>query len=232
MSIIIYTGLPGSGKTVKLAKKASDLLWRNFRWYQKTGIKRRILTNIELNPEVLALYPPGFVETWQEPEELVKFRHVDILWDEIATHLDSTQWQNVPLELKRWLQQHRKFGIDLFCTTQDFGMVDISVRRLTSELYKLTKIFGSLDISATRPKIKRVFGLVLCRELDPLAYKPESVDKQKRANFWFSFVWISKKIVNFFDTTQEIKAGGFPKLKHIERECADLDCKYHKVIHV
>lgn len=227
--ITIYTGIPGAGKSLKSAEKAMSLLERNKKWYKKTGIPRILHSNIKFSPEVEE-YFHGFIKYWTDPYDLVQVRDGDVIWDEIATYLDSTQWANVPLELKRWLQQHRKFGIEIYGNTQDFAMVDISMRRLTSDLYYMTKLIGSRDKSATAPPVKRVWGIIMVRELDPQEYKEDS--KLNKAKGLPRFMFISKSLVNVFDTSQEIEMGKYPPLKHIERECGDPNCEFHRVVHI
>lgn len=225
--ICIYTGLPGAGKSQKMALTMLDILERNEKWYQKSGIVRPIYSNLHLNPELEERYEK-FLKYWEDPAELVKSRDVDVFWDEIATHLDSTQWQNVALEIKRWLQQHRKFGIEIYGTTQDFAMVDKSMRRMTSDLYYLTKLIGSRDKSSTKPDPKYIWGLVAVKELDPTTYDEDT--KTMRAGFP-SFMWFSRETVNVFDTRQEIKSGKYPPLNHIERDCIKEGCDFHKIVH-
>lgn len=227
--ITIYTGIPGSGKSLKSAQKAMELLERNKKWAKKSGIVRKVCSNIKFSPEVEE-YFKEHIAYWEDPFDLIKERHVDVIWDEIATYLDSTQWANVPLELKRWLQQHRKFGIDIYGNTQDFAMVDISMRRMTEQLFYMRKLIGSADKSATRPEIKRIWGIIMVRELDPQAYKEES--KQNKGVGLPRFIWISKTLIEVFDTGQEIQMGKYPPLKHIERECGDPNCTFHKVLHI
>jgi len=227
--IAIYTGLQGAGKSLKLAKVITDLLWRNFKYYKKSGKIRALYSNLHLAEFVEQLYP-GFIKYWSDPSELVKIRDADVIWDEIATHLDSTQWQNMPLELKRWLQQHRKYGIEVYGTTQDFAMIDKSMRRLTSDLFYLKKIIGSRDKSSTMPEVKRVWGLIMSRELDPTIYDEDKTKNKPKGIPMFMF--ITKDRVAVFDTTQEIKMGKYPPLRHIARDCEDDNCQFHKIIHV
>jgi len=153
------------------------------------------------------------------------------LWDEVATYLDSTQWANVPLELKRWLQLHRHYGIEIYGTTQDFPMIDISMRRLVQGAYTVSKLFGSRDISSTKPPVKWPWGIVWVREI-----KQESFNKDKE-QYQKSLIpsgvhWIGKELCHAFDTTQELKPGSYPSLRHILRVCEDPNCTYHRVIHV
>lgn len=230
--ITIYTGIPGSGKSLKSAQQALELLERNKKWYKKTGIKRQLCSNIKFSPHV-EHYFGDLIHYWTDPYSLVQMRDVDVIWDEIATYLDSTQWANVPLELKRWLQQHRKFGIDIYGNTQDFAMVDISMRRMTEQLFYMRKLIGSPDKSATKPKIKNIWGIIMVRELDPQAYKEES--KANKGVGLPHFIWVSRSLIEVFDTAQEIEMGKYPPLRHIERECERCalgTCTHRKIIHV
>jgi len=226
--ICIYTGLPGSGKSLRMAQTLMSILHRNYRWYKKSGKKRIVYSNLKLAPEIEERYK-DLIAYWGDPEQLVKVRDADIFWDEVATHLDSTQWQNVPLELKRFLQQHRKYGIEIYGTTQDFSQIDISMRRLTSDLYYLQKLCGSRDKSATRPDVKFPWGLILMRTLDPQNYKED--EKLNKASGWW-FMFITTALVNAYDTRQEIKMGSYPPLKHIERHCINERCGHVKLVHV
>jgi len=227
--IVVYSGLPGAGKSLKLARTAIEVLYRNQNFYQKTGIKRVLHTNLKLGEQVLDEFRE-LVQEWVDPRELTQLRNCDVLWDEIATHLDATQWQNMSLELKRWLQQHRKFGIELYGTTQDFAQIDKSFRRLCSNLLHLTKIMGSRDKSSTRPEVKYIWGVSLVQTLDPQKYDEE---KSKFSSGGLpSFLWISRGDIEVFDTTAEVKVGKYPALRHIERECELNDCPHHKILHV
>jgi len=225
--IVLFTGLPGAGKSYRMAQTTLGLLERNKKWYEKSSIVRSVYSNLKLSPRYEAMYK-DFIKYWSDPSELVEIRDADVLWDEIATHLDSTQWQNMSLEIKRWLQQHRKFGIDIYGTTQDFAMIDKSMRRLTSDLFILTKLIGSPDKSATRPPPKMIWGLCTVQSVDPTTY--DELESKKRPGFP-SFQFITREGINVFDTTQEIKMGKYPPLNHIERECISKGCNFHKVTH-
>lgn len=227
--IVVYSGLPGAGKSLKLARTAVELLYRNKRYFERGGQLRRLFTNLKLSSAILDEFQ-GYVVDWVDPAELTSLRNVDVLWDEIATHLDATQWQNMSLELKRWLQQHRKFGIELYGTTQDFAQIDKSFRRLCSNLFHLTKVFGSRDKSATMPEVKHIWGLSVVQTLDPQKY--DEAKSKFQNNGIPSFIWISRSDIEIFDTTAEVKVGKYPPLRHIERECELPSCQFHKEIHV
>lgn len=236
MSIYVYNGIPGSGKSLKLADIAMEKLERNKRYYYKTlkktgvGVQRVLYSNMKFLPHIEEKYQ-GFLGYWEDPAMLVKLRDCDIIFDEIATYLDSTQWANVSLEFKRWLQLHRHYGIDIYGSTQDFPMIDISMRRLVKGAYIVNKLLGSRDKSATRPAVKNPWGICLIRQIDPDSYdKPRS--EYKFMSIIPEILIIDKQKCNTFDTTQELRAGKYPPLRHIARECEDPNCQFHKVIHV
>jgi len=231
MAIIMITGLPGAGKSLETAKVSLDTLWRNQKYFKKSGIKRMLWSNIRFSDKITELYG-DFIKYWVDPAELVKLRDVDVIWDEMATHLDATQWANMSLELKRWLQQHRKFGIDIYGNAQDFQQVDKSARRLCAVLYHMSKVIGSRDISATRPPVKRPWGVIMMRSIDPQTYDDSKTPSQQKGNGIPAFRFIRSQYVHCFDTRQEIAMGKYPPLRHIARDCELDNCPHHKVIHV
>jgi len=224
--IEIYTGKPGSGKSLRLARKFLDLRDRNIRYFRKTGVVRRIMSNLRFAPELERDYS-DFIQYWSDPAELVQARDVDILWDEISVHLDASQWANVPLDLKKFLRQHRKRGVDIFGTSQNFASVDISMRRLVDSVYECYKIVGSGNPAPTKPPIKHIWGFIWMAQLDPMTF-----DDAKPRRIGYDWLFISRELVSIYDTTQEISMGKYPPLNHIERECLDPDCDFHKVIHI
>jgi len=94
----------------------------------------------------------------------------------------------------------------------------------------MKKLIGSRDKSATTPEVKRIWGIIMVRELDPQAYKEDS--KANRGVGLPRFIWISRALINVFDTAQEIHMGKYPPLKHVERACGDPNCTFHKVLHI
>jgi len=248
--IVIFTGLPGSGKSYKLGRTVVDILYRNQKYYRKqlaayekdpsrfvppgqllsVEPKPRLLwTNLQLSPQVEAEFP-GLIKYWTELKALPPLRDCDVVIDEVSVYFDARLWETLSLEMRRWLAQHRKFGIEIYGTSQDFAQVDKAFRRLTSNLLYLSKIIGSRDISATRPDPRWVWGLVLVRELDPTVYDEQ---KSKFATAGLpNFMFISRAGTQIFDTRAEVKLSNALPLKHIEKECERADCSFHKVVHV
>lgn len=215
MPITIFTGLPGSGKSLRTAKATINLLERNRKWFKKTGILRLVRTNIKLSPKTEEKYK-GFFEYWKDPEELVAMKECDVIIDEIATYFDSTQWKELSLDIKRWLQLHRHYGIEIYGNTQTFSTIDISFRRLTDELYLLKKLLGSREPSNTKPPVKTIWGVILIRTLDARNYKEE---EQENRAYGFTLMFYGKELTEIYDTKQELEKGKLPPLKHTERHC-------------
>jgi len=236
--IEIVTGLPGSGKSFFSARRAVEILHRNREWNKKTGKLRLLSSNLKLAKFVEDEFP-GQISYWDDPSELVGMKNVDILWEEMGTHVDATQWANMPLELKRFLQQHRHRGVEIYGNVQEFSQVDISVRRLTHRLVYLQKLIGSRDPSPTSPPVKFVWGLINMKDLDPRDYKEDEKLKSTSNSFGLdiSFLWpwnymlLDRKTVDIFDMFNDIKRGKYPPLQHQDRYCLHPGCQYHKVIH-
>jgi len=227
--IAVFTGLPGAGKSLKLARTALGVLHRNRKFFQKSGKKRVLYTNLKFSEAVEQEFG-DFIVYWKDLRELVQLRDCDVLIDEIATYFDARQWENMSYEVRRWLAQHRKFGIEIYGTAQDFAQADKSFRRLTSNLQYLTKLVGSRDISSTRPDPKYIWGICLVRTLDPVTYD-EAKSKFASGGFIPQFLFIIRADTEVFDTRAEVKSSAYPPLKHMERVCELPNCPFHKTIH-
>jgi len=244
--IVIFTGLPGSGKSYKLGQSLLEILHRNKKAYEKEldyywnpknaklafkePERRMLFTNLKFGQEVEQYYKK-YIVYWTELRQLTVVRDADVAIDEIATYFDARLWETLSLEMRRWLSQHRKFGIEIYGTTQDFAQVDKAFRRLTSNLLYLRKIFGSRDISATKEPPKYIYGLSLIQELDPTVYD-ELKSKFQAVGLFPRFLWIDRKKTSVFDTTAEVSLSAALPKRHIEHVCEKADCPFHKVVHV
>lgn len=230
--IYVTTGLTSQGKTLELARTAYKLLRRNIKWYEKTGKKRPLAHNFPINAELLKRHG-GFFHRWYEPEELPLLRECDVLWDEVANGMDSSNWQNVSMDLKVFLRQHAKRGIDIYCTTQRWGSIDINLRSLVDEMFVAHKVIGSPRPSATKPDIRHPWGIIWLEEQDQKSFLE---DKLKSSGIlgWRIFL-ITKELVSLYDTRYEVPQAKFAPLKHIERFCEIPNCPHHaipKVTHI
>src|SRR3989344_9493797 len=196
----IVEGRPGQGKSAYTARLVRRILKRNKKWFNKTGIRREIWSNIKFS-DVFEQEAEGYIKYWSDTRQVVKLRDVDLVWDEIATELDSRNYVNLSIELKRFLSQYRKRGIDIYANTQDFSMIDARARLMINEVKTLTKILGSPDISTTKPPPKVIWGAIIIRTVENF----REIDPEKKRYGWtFSVMFITKGLVNVYDTRQDI----------------------------
>ncbi len=211
----IIEGAPGQGKSLYTARLAMWLLNRNKKWHAKGNKLRIVCTNMRFSKELENEYPNA-IKYWTDSAQLCELRDCDIIWDEIATELDGRNFANLSTEIKRFLSQYRKRGIDIYANTQDFSMIDARARLMISNVKTLSKIIGSSDISTTKPPPKTIWGLVMIRDVEN--YR-ETDPEKKVYGFLPNFFMISKELVDVYDTRQDIKIGEPPPLKHEERVC-------------
>lgn len=228
----IVEGAPGQGKSLYTARLTFRLLQRNKKWFKQTGIKREIYSNIRFSDE-FEKKAEGYLKYFTDPSEIVRLQDCDIIWDEIATELDSRNFAELSSELKRFLSQYRKRGIDIYANTQDFSMIDKRARLMISGVRTLTKIMGSRDISTTKPNPKHIWGLVLIRNVQN--YREDDPEK-KKYDLVPSFMIIDRELVSLYDTRQDIPMGKPAPLKHRELVCEfhgieGHDCSFRKTVH-
>jgi len=228
--IVVFTGLPGAGKSLKLAATVVNILYRNQKYYEKTGIKRQLYTNLQMSQEVQELFD-GYIVYWTELKQLTPLRDCDVVIDEISTYFDARHWEHMSLEMRRWLEQHRKLGIEIYGTAQDFAQADKAFRRLTSDLLYLTKVIGSRDISPTKPHPKYIWGIVLVQTLDPTTYD-EQKSKFNSKGAIPRFMFITRQRATIFDTRAEVKPSGTLPLSHVVFSCELPNCPFHKIAHI
>jgi len=227
--ISIITGLPGASKSYATAQKTLELVKRNMRWHKLTGKVRPVRSNLVLSDEFTAWaneHHP-FLTYWEDPEELPGMNNCDVIWEEMGAHVDSRSWESLPLSLRRWLQQHRHRGVEIYGNCQDFADIDVAVRRLVGNLVYLTKIMGSRDPSATTPPPRWIWGVVAKVYLDPRNYQE---DKKLSSGVFAGFIFINRAGVELYSMHNDIKPGKYPPLQHRERTCPT--CHFKKVLHV
>lgn len=239
----IFEGRPGQGKSLYLARKVRTLLKRNKKFYEETGRMRYIYCNfrlsetfrdtslVELSPETTELTGESqahLIQYWDSVSDLVNLRDVDVLWDEIANELDSRNFADLSLPVKKMLSHHRKRGIEIYANTQDFSMVDLRVRLMTSNLSKMVKVCGSPDPSATRPEIKKIWGVIFSyRVLEVSPADPHEKDFSPFPSVFF----IRKSDTDIYSTTEESKNTDVRVLRHVVHVCEDPNCNYTRVVH-
>lgn len=226
--IFLYEGNTGQGKTYMTSVNTLLLLERNKRWYEKKKTKelRLLATNMKLSEEVEANYPKQILY-WTELEQLIRLKECDVIFDDMASYLDSQRWTDTPTSVKRWLRLHEHYGCDIYGNAQDFLTIDIAVRRLCTSISRIHKFVGSRRPSATKPEIRWIWGILVIREIEIQKYKNET---QEKPYIGFPKIeFIRRKYCKTFDTKQDIKQSDYPPLHHIERSCDT--CNKITVIH-
>jgi len=251
---VIFSGLESSGKSLRLAMQATELVERNSKWFDKQAAywkkygpekfqekyeiaaptPRDIYSNLKFTQEfeywareemnVNILY-------WENVEDLILIQDADVLIDEVGNYFDARGWESLSLDLRRWLTQGAKSGIEIYGTAQDFAQVDKAFRRLVNHLLHIKKIAGSRRPTPTMPPVKFIWGLCLVVPLDPQNYDEDENKFEGASLLDYRLFYIRKQYCEIFDTTQKIKRSVPLPYKHSVRRCEDATCHYYKVIH-
>lgn len=234
MAKYIFSGAEDSGKSYQLALAAGRLAERNHAWMKITGKPRSITSNLHFQPWFREYVEDKLgvpIKYWKDVEELPYMTGTDLIWDETGVALDSRNYKDLPADVRFWLAQASKLGVDIYGSAQDFAQVDISFRRLVSEdtggLFHISKLIGSPRPHETKPPVKRIWGLCMMRKLDPVGYDEQS-KKFSKDDIMPSFFLIRKEICSIFDTNKRIAKSAPPPLKHIARRCSIAGCKLHR----
>lgn len=131
--IMLYTGSPGSGKSLAMAMEIY--------WHVRMG--RPVLANFEINTDLFNdassfLYVPE--EKWNPKtfEDYARwyfrdhpFREssIHIYWDECQVRLNSRTWRDNQFWIP-FFTQHRKLGYDVTLVCQHHEMLDKQVRSI------------------------------------------------------------------------------------------------------
>jgi len=117
MAKTIFSGLEDSGKSYMLAHTASEIAYRNAKWLKITGVPRPIISNLRFEPSfeqhvVTDLGIP--IRYWKDISELREITNADLFIDEVGTYFDSRTFKDLPLDIRLWLAQASKLGVDIY----------------------------------------------------------------------------------------------------------------------
>jgi len=218
----IYVGLEGSGKSLMMAKESIDNVYRNARWFKLTGVKRPIVGNLAWSTKFKEFANSKNVDVipWQHISDLPNLSECDLYIDELATYFDSRLFADLPLNVRLWLAQAEKLGVQIVGAAQDFGQVDKSVRRLCKEVFEVNKIVGSRRPMKTAPSVKRPWGICSMWELKPNSFSGDQVEMKKKG-FIPKFFLIKKEYLSMFETSQRVNLSEPPPLQKIVRICPE-----------
>jgi len=226
---VIYSGLESAGKSLKMAMEADRILDRNIYWKRKYGFTRQIVSNMHFTGKFMERAQKNGIPIvyWQDLDELVLLEGCDVFIDEVGNYFDARGWEGLSLDIRRWLTQGAKNGIEIYGSAQDFAQVDKSFRRLTNKLYYVSKLVGSRRPAKFKPPRSGVWGMCLVHKLDPQAYDEEEF---RPLSVFPSFFLIRRKFTDIFDTNQKIVRSKPPYLKKIVRVCLEDGHKITKYV--
>lgn len=229
--IIGFSGMPGSGKTTRLARVARLCLVEARKHHQQFGVARKVVLNIKLSPFIEAEFA-DYIQYYDDLSFLHTLKDAYLLIDEASIYFNAREWELMPMITRRFLVMHRHQNVDIWFTTQDFLTVDNSFRRLTDKLFYFRKIISSREPSTYLKQQKRPFSFVHCKEVPKQHYDLEKTVYGADSNTWY---WFNRKDFNIFDTHQEFQllsktTEGYSDLKRIIRVCQEDGTKKIKYI--
>lgn len=231
---VAISGIESSGKSLYLIKILSKIAVRNSKWQKITCVDRPILTNFPLTDSYKEwIFSLGVkLIYWENIDDLLQYENCDVFIDELGNYFDARNWENLSLNARKWLSQGAKRGIEIYGACQDFAQVDKAFRRLVNNLIHIKKICGSRRPSATSPAVKWIWGFCLMIELDPAVYKEDKDKFAMKSALSIRIFPIERRYCEAYDTNAKIKISSPPRMKHIERECEDPHCGFHRIQHV
>lgn len=201
MSVSIYFGLPGSGKTTLAVKHIIK--------YLKKGIK--VYTNIDVSlSRVIHITEADF--------GVFDISDGVVIFDEATQAFDNRDWKKFSENMRYFFLMHRHYGIkvvELF--TQKFDGVDVKIRNLTDHVYWVKKNTFRQGISKALPV---PYGLYI-PDKDDVSHVGEIISGYYKPNFFqrlTSEKCVRKKYYRFFDSYVRKDLPALPKdrIKHID----------------
>lgn len=197
--IYLYSGTPGSGKSLHQARDVYNWLSSGrpcITNYEintdiiksKNGINYVYLPNFELRPEVLIRFSRRFFRNRKLKEGAIR-----LYIDEAQLMFNAREWQQQGrAEWLSFFTQHRKYGYDIYLVAQFDRMIDRQVRSLIEYEYIHRKVsnfglFGKIISLVTGGNL-----FVSIEMWYPL--------KEKLHTEWFSY---QKKFARIYDTYKD-----------------------------
>lgn len=172
------------------------LQWSLYRLFKNLFAKGKI------NPK--SITRRGRIVYFQNILEIMEVEDGLVLFDEAQVLFNARNWESLPSEFQYKLQQSRKHNIDLFCTAQNLGTIDITYRRLIHQWFHCERgwTIGNDPV---------LFGFfrIHIKDVDQLF---NQVDDLKVENVSTKTFIIHKWKPRYYDTFYDI---GFSRLKII-----------------
>lgn len=167
-----------------------------------------------------------------------------LLFDDMATIIPADGWQDLPKWFRKIFAQAGHNGVHTIGNIQDPVSCDINFRRYVDVALKFKKLMGNPRPEASKPKVKFIWGLYMtwrisAEELwqhgDMSEYdikKAKEMDEERYKQSWVpSIYFITRKLTEIYDTTQNVPEWNPNSMEHIEIKCLDPNCGDVKVRH-
>lgn len=131
-------GLPGGGKSYTMVRMIKKDL--------EDGI--RVFSNIKIDLRILKPQPRkgrklGELYYWHHLTDFRLVQKGNIYIDEAGAYFNARKWKEISDEDLVKFQQHRKDGLNIIYSTQNFDFVDKMLRQLTNEVIEVHNFFAN-----------------------------------------------------------------------------------------
>lgn len=77
---------------------------------------------------------------YDDLDEVYGLEDADIWHDEAQNTTGARDWESMPKKIRRWLSEHRHYGLNLIFLTQHYKFVDVYFRRLADHVFEVWRI--------------------------------------------------------------------------------------------
>jgi hypothetical protein len=125
----LYTGVPGSGKTLLSIIELYEHLINGKTVYSNTWIN----------------WKGDNLHYYNDLEDIIHIRDSVLFIDEVGSIMNAREWAETPKSVRNFLQLHRHYRVDIIANTQHASFVEKSARTIIGywcEIYNLTPTEG------------------------------------------------------------------------------------------
>lgn len=121
MSVVIYFGVPGSGKTTLAAKIAYQNARRGIKTYSNVPVMGTLLIS-------------------SSDIGKIDISDGDLILDEAAIDFNNRSYKTMPKQAIEWFKLHRHYGIGtIHVFSQSYEDMDITLRRLQTVMFRISR---------------------------------------------------------------------------------------------
>jgi len=221
MAKVVWTGIESSGKSLQLSIKAEEVRARNKRWFRITGVQRTMAFNSPMSQDFIDLIEESGIKyvQFRDLDDILYLEDADIFIDELIKFFPANGSNSLSTEQIHFITQGSKSGINVYACSQDFSQVHKQFRLLVNEVYVVTKLFGSPRPMKSAPPVNKIWGLCICRSVEPSSFKGDSATME--TSYIPMPFWIWRDDCDRFDTSYKIPLTKLPmrKLRKQEEYC-------------